>query len=91
MNLNLQISQIFLLMIIQCFLNSFHLIHMDFLTTLMHIFWIYQLTEISIYLIKQDELLDFNPYGICHCSVDGVLVLQYVILKYNIFCNDRDL
>ena len=95
MNLNLQISQIFLLMIIQCFLNSFHLIHMDFLTTLMHIFWIYQVTEISIYLIKQDELLDFNPYGIYRsCSVDGVLgvtSMQYVILKYNIFCNDRDL
>ena len=49
----------------------------------------------SQYLIKQNELLDFNPYGIYRsCSVDGVLgvtSMQYVILKYNIFCNDRDL
>ena len=49
----------------------------------------------SQYLIKQDQLIDFNPYGIYRSSsVDGVLgvtAMQYVILKYNVYCNDRDM
>ena len=42
-------------------------------------------------IIKQDQLHDFNPYGIYHSSnVDSVLgftSVKYVILKYNIYCN----
>ena len=49
----------------------------------------------SQYLIKQDQLFDFNPYGIYRSSnVDSVLGVtskQYVVLRYNIYFDDKDL